>query len=309
MPVTNSSVSGAASILGHELELGEEALGELVRTHASLAPALLRARLEQDGYLYLPGFFERDEVLAVRRELVKRLAASGVLAAGSTPLDAVARPGAAIEFGRDGADLVAGNEPLHRLLYAGAMMSFYEALLGGAVRHLDFTWLRIIPPGGGTWVHTDIVFMGRGTSNLYTSWVPYGDIPPEMGGLAILEGSHRQPMIREVYGRQDVDAYCENLGQEPPEDYEWPNANPILAEDAAALRRRLGGRWLTAPYRAGDLLVFGMFTAHGALDNRTDRIRLSSDSRYQLARDPVDERWVGPNPPGHTKPGKRGVVC
>jgi len=248
-------------------------------------------------------------VLAVRRELVERLAAGGVLAAGSAPIDAVARPGAAIEFGRDGVDLVAGNEPLHRLLYAGAMMSFYEALLGGAVRHLDFTWLRIIAPGGGTWVHTDIVFMGRGTSNLYTSWVPYGDIPPEMGGLAILEGSHRQPMIREDYGRQDVDAYCENLGQEPPEDYEWPNANPILAEDAAALRRRLGGRWLTAPYRAGDLLVFGMFTAHGALDNRTERIRLSSDSRYQLASDPVDERWVGPNPPGHTKAGKRGVVC
>jgi hypothetical protein len=52
-----------------------------------------------------------------------------------------------------------------------------------------------------------------------------------------------------------------------------------------------------------------MFTAHGALDNRTDRIRLSSDSRYQLAADPVDERWVGPHPAGHTKAGKRGVVC
>ena len=309
MPVTTSTAAGAPSIVGHELELGEDALGELVPTEAGMDSALLRARLDQDGYLYLPGFFEREEVLAVRRELVERLDAGGVLAPGSAPIDAVARPGVAIEFGRDGADLVAGNEPLHRLLYSGAMIALYEALLGGAVRHLDFTWLRIIPPGGGTWVHTDIVFMGRGTTNLYTSWVPYGDIPAEMGGLAILEGSHRQELIREVYGRQDVDAYCENLGQEPPEDYEWPNANPILAEDAAALRRRLGGRWLTASYRAGDLLLFGMFTAHGALDNRTDRIRLSSDSRYQLASEPVDERWVGPNPPGHTKAGKRGVVC
>jgi hypothetical protein len=177
VPVTTSSPPGAVSIVGHELELGEDALGQLVRTEATLDRALLRARLERDGYLYLPDFFERDEVLAVRRELVERLAAGGVLEPGSAPIDAVARPGAAIEFGRDGADLVAGNEALHSLLYSGAMLAFYEALLGGAVRHLDFTWLRIIPPGGGTWVHTDIVFMGRGTSNLYTSWVPYGDIP------------------------------------------------------------------------------------------------------------------------------------
>ena len=83
----------------------------------------------------------------------------------------------------------------------------------------------------------------------------------------------------------------------------------MVRPDAAELRRRLGGRWLTADYRAGDLLVFGMYTAHGALDNRSAAIRLSSDSRYQLAAEPVDERWVGLNPPGHTKAGKRGVIC
>ena len=300
---------GAVSILGHQLERGPEALGELRRTEEGADSAALRDRLAEDGYLYLPGFFERESVLAVRRELVGRLAAAGVLEPGAPVMDAVVRPGAALEFGRDGADLVAANEPLHELLYGGRMLGFYESLLGGPVRHLDFTWLRIIAPGGGTWVHTDIVFMGRGTPNLFTSWVPYGDIPPQMGGLAILERSHTHELIRDVYGRQDVDSYCENLGQERPDDYEWPNASPILDEDAAALRRRLGGRWLTADYRAGDLLVFGMFTAHGALDNRTDRIRLSSDSRYQLAADPVDERWVGPHPAGHTKAGKRGVVC
>jgi hypothetical protein len=297
------------SILGHELEPGPDLLGELRRTEQIDHAEALRERLAEDGYLYLPGFFRREDVLAVRRVLVERLAAGGVLEPGSPVMDAVALPGASIDFGRDGSELVAGNEPLQRLLYEGPMISFFESLLGGPVRHFDFTWLRIIPPGGGTWVHTDIVFMGRGTSHLYTSWVPYGDVPPQMGGLAILERSHNHDLIRNVYGVQDVDAYCENLGEEPPADYEWPHVNPILDEDAAALRRKLGGRWLTADYRAGDLLVFGMFTAHGALDNRTDRIRLSSDSRYQLAADPVDERWVGPNPPGHTQAGKRGVVC
>ncbi len=304
-----SPATASVSILGHPLEPGEDALGDLRRSEPSCEPAELADRLAQDGYLYLPGFFARDDVLAVRRELVERLAAGGALEPGSPAMDAVAAAGATIDFGRDGADLVAANLPLRDLLYGERMMSFYEALLGGPVRHFDFTWLRVMPPGGGTWVHTDIVFMGRGTTNLYTSWVPYGDTPLELGGLAILERSHSHEVIRDVYGRQDVDSYCENQAEEPPEDYEWPNANPILDEDAAALRRRLGGRWLTADYRAGDLLVFGMFTAHGALDNRTDRIRLSSDSRYQLAADPVDERWVGPHPAGHTQAGKRGVVC
>ena len=71
------------------------------------------------------------------------------------------------------------------------------------------------PPGSGTWVHTDIIFMGRGTRTCGPAWVPYGDIPRAMGGLAILERSHQDETVRDVYGRQDVDTYCENLGQAP----------------------------------------------------------------------------------------------
>jgi ectoine hydroxylase-related dioxygenase (phytanoyl-CoA dioxygenase family) len=151
--------------------------------------------------------------------------------------------------------------------------------------------------------------MGRGTTNLLTAWVPYGDVPRPMGGLAILEGSHRHREIREEYGRQDVDTFCENLGEEPRDGEPGAGVDPILDQDATALRRRLGGRWLTTDFAAGDLLLFGMFTAHASLDNRTNRWRLSSDSRYQLAAEPIDERWVGENPVGHTKAGKRGMIC
>lgn len=296
------------AILGKELERGEHALGELARSERGDDHATLRARLEDDGYLYLPGFFEREDVLAVRAELTDRLAAGGLLAPGSRPLDAEAIPGDTIDIGVLGTELADGNEPLQRLLYEGRMIAFYEALLGGAIRHFDFTWIRTATAEAGTWVHTDIIFMGRGTQSLYTSWVPYGDIPVEMGGLAILERSHKDEEIRTVYGSQDVDAYCENHGQDP-DDFEWPNVDPILSDDPAALRRKLGGRWLTADYRMGDLLVFGMHTAHGALDNRTERVRLSSDSRYQLASEPIDERWIGEDPPGHRKAGKRGMIC
>ena len=53
-----------------------------------------------------------------------------------------------------------------------------------------------------------------------------------------------------------------------------------------------------------------MLTVHAALDNQVpDSLRLSSDSRYQKASEPIDERWVGENPPGHGPDGKVGLVC
>jgi len=71
----------------------------------------------------------------------------------------------------------------------------------------------------------------------------------------------------------------------------------------------VGGRWLTSQYRAGDLLVFSMYTVHASLDNHSDRIRLSSDTRYQLASEPIDERWIGEAPSAHGRASKRGRIC
>ena len=59
----------------------------------------------------------------------------------------------------------------------------------------------------------------------------------------------------------------------------------------------------------GDLLTFTLGTVHASLDNHSDRIRLSSDSRYQRASEPADERWIGPSPLGHSRAAKRGRVC
>jgi hypothetical protein len=129
-----------------------------------------------------------------------------------------------------------------------------------------------------------------------------------LGGLAVLEGGHRDSFIRTEYGTRDADTYCENTGGTPTVG---PNPElTLLDADPAALRRRLGGRWLSTDYAAGDVVIFGMFTPHVGLDNQTaDRFRLSSDSRYQLASEPVDERWVGDNPIGHGPDAKVPLIC
>ncbi len=58
--------------LGKELDISPDAFGWLRRSAIDLvddAPSL-RARLQEDGYLYLPGYLNRDEVLAARHAAI-----------------------------------------------------------------------------------------------------------------------------------------------------------------------------------------------------------------------------------------------
>lgn len=295
--------------LGFDLDLEAPAFGPLRDSSDILMDAAaLRQRMSDDGYLYLPGALNRDEVLAARLDLCQQLEAGGNLEPGQPIMELVAKQGLQLHFRPD---LAAGCKPLKKVVYDGLMMEFFTRFLGGPVRHYDFTWLRAIAPGLGTPPHYDVVYMGRGTKNLYTAWTPLGDVDFELGGLMVLENSHRNERLKNTYGTRDVDTYCSN--KQDADLYAagtkwwngWLSANPV------SLRKMkdLGGRWLSAQFRAGDVLVFSMFTVHASLDNHSNRIRLSSDTRYQLASDPVDERWVGENPPAHGKAGKRGRIC
>ena len=310
---------------GEPMDAGPEALGELRRSDdIARDPEAQRLRLAEDGYLFLPGLLRREEVLEARREVLRRLALAGVVDDADHPLmDGVVLPGADLGNAHD---LARENAPLDRVLYDGPMIAFYEGLLGGPVRHFDYTWFRAKMPGPAvTQPHYDVVFMGRGTKDLRTSWTPLGDVPYEHGGLLVLEGSHRLEELRRTYGAADVDGYCENRGDgarivpaaqaegreltpEESQRIEWEGRGHY-SPDAISTRRELGGRWLTADYRAGDLLVLSMYTMHASSDNRSNRIRLSADSRYQLASEPVDERWIGDDPMLHGIRAKRGLIC
>lgn len=292
--------------LGHELNLQPNAFGSL-RSASEFVhhPEVLRQRMQEDGYLYFPGLLDAALVWQTRQELGDRLAAEGVLDPAYSPIELVAKPGLKMQFRPD---LVSFSATLQSLLYWGSMMAFYQNFLGGEVRHFDYTWLRAVAPGHGTYPHCDIVYMGRGTSTLYTSWTPIGDVSWAMGGLMILEGSHRIAAIKNRYGQMDVDRYYSNRKTAPlyaSGQKVWSGA---LSHNPVSLQRRYGGRWLTNEFKAGDVLIFGMFTVHASLDNHSRQIRLSADSRYQLASEPVDERWVGVEPIAHSPAAKRGCV-
>jgi Protein involved in biosynthesis of mitomycin antibiotics/polyketide fumonisin len=306
---------------GKDMDLSENAFGFLRRSDDAAGDGeALRARMAEDGYVYLPGVLDREEVAAARRSVLERARDEGILAGNweEGVLKEKRNPYFRPEYARD-------NAAIRRVVYDGAMLEVFSRLIGGPVRHFDYTWLRAVGPGPGTSPHCDIVYMGRGTHDLYTAWTPLGDIPLEIGGLMILEGSHRRAQEALAdYLKQDVDTYCENgpnvekilSGQMHWEHWDgsfeaWDGA---ISHDPVGLRETLGGRWLTSPeYRMGDLLIFRMQTVHASIDNQTQYLRLSTDTRYQHADAPVDERWVnGPNgeePISHGIAGKRGKIC
>lgn len=278
----------------------------------------LRTRMEEDGYLYLPGFLNRDEVVTSRLAVLERAEAEGMLDPAYPRMEGILKEKVNPYFRPD---FTRNNPALLTLLYDGPMMALFESFFGGPVRHFDYTWLRAVGPGPGTSPHCDVVYMGRGTPNLYTAWTPLGDISLTVGGLMVLENSHRRtPEVMKDYLSQDVDTYCENgpnvekvkAGQMNWEHWDgsFGNWDGSITHDPVALREQLGGRWLTSEeYRMGDLLVFSMRTIHASIDNQTHCLRLSTDTRYQLADEPVDERWIGENPIAHGLAGKRGKIC
>ncbi|OGG50104.1 MAG: hypothetical protein A3F84_02650 [Candidatus Handelsmanbacteria bacterium RIFCSPLOWO2_12_FULL_64_10] len=261
-------------------------------------PAALRARMAEDGYLLLRGYLDREVVLNARRELLTKLNAAGDIDT-HYPLDEAVFSGQSTWTPAMTKDLRTGTA-VRALCHEGRIIQFFEGFLGDRVRSFDFIWVRRVRPGGATGCHYDVVYMGRGTHDLYTAWIPVGDVPFSDGPLMVLENSHRLEDLKSTYGRLDVDRDRDNN----PYGGGWFSKNP------AEVQERFGGRWLTTEFRAGDVLVFTMFTLHCSLDNTSRRFRFSTDSRYQLASAPVDERWVGEKILGHGErarvPLKRG---
>jgi Phytanoyl-CoA dioxygenase (PhyH) len=268
----------------HELEFPGKYLAEL-REANELLPDVdaLRSRMEEDGYLLIRGLFERDRVLEARRQMLEALAREGQIDTSRPLMEARVAPERTGGF-RGGHNELTGSPAFQELVASPPIMGFFERFLNGEPRTYDYKWLRVVGPGSNTGAHYDVVYMGRGTHNLYTCWTPLGDVPLEHGPLALLVGSHRFERVKETYGKMDVDR-----------DHVtgWFSNNPIDLVDT------FGGQWRTAEFRAGDVLLFGMFTMHASLNNTSDCFRLSSDTRYQLKSEPVDDRWIGRKPKAH----------
>jgi len=296
------NTTAALQSCGHELALGPDHWGPLRESTAIRDDAeALRARMEEDGYLFIRDFFPRELIDRTRVAILRALGDAGAVFTG--PLEEGVLAGGSSVPGLS-PEITRSTPEIRDVVFHPELFGFYERLLEHRILAFDYIWLRTKGFGKGTNPHCDLVYMGRGTHRLYTAWIPYGDIPFEVGGLMILEKSHLQAAKLRNYLETDVDTYCEN----EPDRHGWKHGGH-LTTNPASLRDKLGGRWLSAEFRMGDLLTFRMDTIHGSLDNQTRAVRLSTDTRYQRADEPADERWIGENPVAHGPDSKRPLIC
>src|SRR5215207_9492964 len=104
---------------GHPLDMADDKIGVL-RDSSDAADdvAELRRRFAEDGYLYMKGYLDRDEVLAARATLTDGLAAAGVLDENFPRIDAVCKPGAGYVFKPE---LTNDNAAVQNLLYGARL--------------------------------------------------------------------------------------------------------------------------------------------------------------------------------------------
>ena len=252
-----------------QLRVSNDALGD--------ARALWR-RLDEDGYLLLRGLIKRETVLAAREVVLKHMRERQVLLPGAPALEGVMPQGGRSIRMMGGAG-IAHHPAVLDALENPSLFALFKRLFGEPALTFPFKWLRAVGNEEYTGAHCDYVYMGRGSSNLYTVWIPFGDLSIRQGTLAVCRGSHSLrsfARIRNTYGRMDVDR---------------DGISGWFERDPMQIVERFGGQWQGSDYRAGDVIIFGMHTMHASTTNLTNRFRLSCDVRFQPASDPVDERW------------------
>ena len=245
---------------------------------------LLRERIDAEGYLYFSRLVDPERVLRLKRDIMNLLREHFIIednykeeplwSGGPEPTEA--------EW-MTVYERIAALDSFNDLARSPEIVSVVEALCDETVRVWDQKLVRVIYPNpeqqeaGGTGAHQDgDPKLGYQADVFFTAWVPLMDIDTSLGGLAISPQSHKQG-IRESGGESVVNF---QRGKERPYGLD-PNTLP----------------WATTDYEAGGAVIFPCRTVHRGLPNRSDRIRLSSDFRYEpesrsanwLARTPGPE--------------------
>ena len=308
--------------------LNSEALGPMVQSNELLLGdgrgAAMRERLDRDGYLLFRSILPAAAVAAGRARIESEMAANGWFADGTQPSERVARPGGPREgFGTNPtAAMLRAHEcraltnnysEVMRVLEAPEVRAVFAKLFGEPAATLDYKWMRAVSPSRQaagvhhySSFHVDNVYMGRGSDRLTTCWIPWHDIEPADGGLCVLSGSSSLSgfeTLRSTYGEHDVS----------DSDIEAAAGGSFGHDPAELLQLDSGARWLTTSFREGDVLLFGMKTVHGPLSServKPPRVRLSTDTRWQPASEPVDDRHtvgLGPDDSLWVKHGKFGL--
>jgi hypothetical protein len=231
-------------------------------------PSALRARMDEEGFLFFRGIGPKDKIRAARRDVLALCERAGWC-------DAEGRWSGAGPFTEGDKEYMAVYKDVIKLPSFlavpedAALLDIVGKILAAPPLLHRLRIGRITFPNNvqqTTAAHQDHWYI-RGTEKTYTMWTPLGDCPISLGGLAVLRGSHRRGFIE-----HRLHAGKKYAGHGLGDDQ--------LPADA--------GEWVAGDFELGDFLVFHSLTVHKALPNLTpDQLRLSTDNRYQREGDAI----------------------
>jgi hypothetical protein len=240
------------------------AAGELIDSIDLLGDAqALRDRVASDGYVFFRGLLDAGSVAAVGRTGLAHLQRTGWTAPGVDPITAPPlRPVHAVKmrdaFGDPGYQAILADPGFNRIPFESPLAVVMGRILGpkGICYPLKIPRIvypaDVVPRQPGNIVHKDY----GSVQDMFTCWVPLGDVPRSLGGLAVKPGSQHTARVH----HRPLDS--------------------------------LEPGWLTTDYRPGDVLVFHCLTTHAALPNHEGRMRFSAEYRWQLDDQPAPRRLV-----------------
>ena len=251
----------------HRVQSGRPATGAfrvrpLLDSAAVLDDAVaLRSRAQRDGYLFFRRLIDPQRILGLRCVVLELCAARGWLAPAEPLMKGV---------GAKHVRLGAYDDPWVGLQQELFVQPEFVALqaFAGVVHVLEKVFGRPVEAGMGstcrimspharehtTPPHQDAFYVKR-SEELWTVWIPLGDTPIAVGGVAVLPGSHRNGLL--------------------------PHTDKGGGRQCAQVSARRV--WATCDYLAGDVLMFHCHTLHRACENVSDRLRVSVDHRYAPA--------------------------
>ena len=255
-----------------------ETLNEFrVSNDAMEDPEELRRRMDEEGYVFFRKLQDPAQLRALRLEILQVCRDGGWLENGTDVADGVVNLSSRCTEGdaayTDVYHEVYKLQSFHRSGHWPVVLDMMEKVIGGTVLPHPQKIIRMWFPRYSehtTPVHQDFVHF-QGVFDTFTCWTPIGDCPIELGGLAVLPGSHKINYVR---------------------DHHFSLGAGSLAIDSDELT----GEWVSTNYEIGDTLLFHSLTVHKALPNQSeDRLRVSLDNRYQSVDQPIAQHMLTPH--------------
>jgi len=225
----------------------------------------IRREMDLHGYLLVRDLLSPQDLNPLLSDITVILRDSGWLSASTDPFERVANTAAACADGDPAykvvRDKVFSLQSFHALPQHPLLQSVMKLFVGEKLLVHPKSEPRLIFPNfepGVIHAHQDHTAIA-GDEETFTAWIALHHCEPTQGPLRILDGSHR-------FGLQPT---VEQTGYIPP-------------------GTERGEDWNEGEIKAGDVLFFHSLTVHEAAPNRSNRLRLSLDCRFQSYEKTVD---------------------